>query len=401
MKQKKGNIVALEIGTKCMKALLGSCNETASTDNPFFELYGVVKDTRGISKKGIIHSKAHLEKSVEHTLNTLRQFSGYGADETHILYTYPGIRYFTKTIGTKNIREPDGIFITESWLSERERSIAARIKKMHPQEACTHLRILAIIADGEDVTHDPFEYNAIRSLAITFAYTLTPAAFIETIREITEKTAGVVSVQPTAIANEFFLSDTQKEEGAVVCDVGANMTTITACREGVIAGISVAPFGGNTVTNEIALIKQVSLDEAENIKHAMHENEQQLKKREIQSLEKKITAHIKKHIVPNIKQAGALKDFPGGIVLVGGGARYLNFEKILQKTTGLYVTHAAIPHHIQSQGHDPRTVWQSVYGLLCAVTIEDIHAGRYARGTKRSPWNTVSKMVDNMSKILR
>ena len=401
MKQKEGNIVVFDIGSERLKVLLGSCNETASPKKPFFELQGVTQKTRGISRKGTIHAKESFMKSVEAACSALKTFTGFDTEEVHVLYTHPQVRYFIKTMGMHTIKNPNGIDITREWLEKQKGSIRRRIAKVHRQETCTSLHILSILADGETITHDPYEYTATQSLSITFSYTVTPTIFIETLRESLESVADVKTIQPTAIANTFFLSENQKEQGAIVCDIGANTTTITICRDGIITGILTAPFGGNTITNEIALIKKMSLEDAETLKCALHDKEQDIKKKELQSLEKKIADHLKKHVVSRVKELNALKDFPGGIILIGGGARYPGLDIIMEKVCKIYTTYAQIPSHIQNQRHTQQSLWQSAYGFSHTLAVQRVTTERHLRDSDHSLWQTITKGLDKLARAFR
>ena len=75
--------------------------------------------------------------------------------------------------------------------------------------------------------------------------------------ESAEHIAAIRAAQPAAIINGALLSDRQKEQGIVVCDIGTEFTNITVYKDGVpVQGFVLYHFGGNTITNAIALVKE-------------------------------------------------------------------------------------------------------------------------------------------------
>ncbi len=393
--------MVFDIGGSNLKALFGSRNDTETQRKPFFELHGVIGAVQGISSKGFVQNRTALLRSVRDVYDKLCSFSGYDINEAYVLYTHPNTRFLTKTMGTTSIKNPEGIHITEEWLEQKKEYIREQIARYHRQEKCTYFSVQSICADGEEIMYDPYEYTAMRSIVITYNYALTPATYMEHIREIMEQVFAIVTIHPVAVANGFFLSKEQKDRGALVCDIGTHTTTVSVYRDGRMIGMHTFPFGGATITNEIALSKKISLEEAEQIKYDMHLPEQPLKKREVQTIEKKLAAHIKADILGYIKSVDAKKQFPGGVLLIGSGAQYPNLDAVIEKTLGLYTEHAKISYHIQNQQHARQTTWQSAYGLLHALATRTLDDTVYAHRTKTPFWHIVTRWLHAVSKILR
>ena len=226
------------------------------------------------------------------------------------------------------------------------------------------------MVNGEEVVHDPYEITATQSLYLSYVYLLVPAAYVGTLIESAEYSVSVRAAQPAVIANKALLSDEQKEQGIIVCDIGAEYTNLTIYQHGTMTGVRVLPFGGNTITNEIALLKKKSREEAEQDKTGMHNDNTSLKKQDIQRIEKKITATLKATLLAYIKELDPKKDFPGGIMLLGQGAQYPRIEEILEKVTGLYTFHAKTPYHIQSQYNTHQQAWYTAYTMLYSIAAQ-------------------------------
>ena len=62
------------------------------------------------------------------------------------------------------------------------------------------------------------------------------------------------------------LTDTEKELGVTMLDIGAGTTTICIFQEGSIIYSGSIPLGGNSITSDIAIVMQASFEESEKIK---------------------------------------------------------------------------------------------------------------------------------------
>ena len=354
----------------------------------------------GISKRGV-HTKRALIGSVKKILNALSLFSGYDIQRIHVLYTHPGTRFFRKTVGTQTIKNPRGIYITREWFAAQREKLLSYLKKSYRHEVCAHLEVISIVADGEEILNDPYEYTANRSVRIEYVCVLVPATFIESITECVEQVTGVRQYKPAAVLNATLLSDEQKERGVIICDVGAEFTNVTAYRNGSLIGIRVIPFGGNTITNEIALFKKISPENAEEMKCSLSGDEPLLKKREVQVVDRKIAAYMKTELLTYIKELNGKKDFPDGIMLIGGGTRYQNLCGVIQKTTGLYTFHFPTPYHVQSQQHADQTVWQSAYALLYSAVTHESKLITSDNHRESSLWQWLMKCMHTISRVIR
>ncbi len=401
MKQRERNIVAMDVGNMHIKVLVGSYNEPVRTSKPFFELQGAMMPVKGVSRQGVITHKKNLVYTMRRTLDALSSFSGYDVDEILLTYTHPNISFFKKTIGLQDIQNKSGgIYITEQWLDAQKEKIQERIRQTHQHKKCAYFAIVSLVADGEEVLYDPYEFTAIKSLYLTYIYLLAPAAFLGTLLESAEHVAAIRSVQPAAIVNGTLLSDRQKEQGIVMCDVGTEFTNVTVYKDGMPIGVCVIPFGGSTITNAIALLKKISPEEAEQQKMMLADEEPPLKKQDLQRINKKITLALKKYLLPYLKGIDTQKDFPGGIMLLGKGSLYPDMEVLVEKAIGLHSFYAKTPYHIQSQQHAHQTTWHTSYATLCSVITRQDY-GAAIQYEKPSFLERIMGYLHAITKILR
>lgn len=399
MKQKEKNIIAVDVGSAYIKTLVGSFNEPVNESKPFFELQGALTKIKGVSKRGTINNKKKFTQSVSISLDAITAFSGYEVDEVILSYTHPDVVFLKKTIGVQDIKAKDGIYITEKWLETQKEKILESLHRAHRHKRCTYFDIVSLCVDGEEVIYDPYEYTATKSLYMTYIYLLAPTAFIGTLLESIERFTAVRISQPATIANSALLSDEQKEQGIILCDIGAEFTNMVAYKNGVPEGMCVIPFGGNTITAEIALLKKIPLEEAEHIKAAAQSEGPILKKQDLQIIDKKIGALLKKDLLSRIKEIDSQKKFPNGIVLTGGGSLYAHMEKIIEKITGLHTFSVKIPCHIQSQHHMHQTMWHTAYATLYGIATRQESIVPYRE--KIPFWQRITGYIHALTKMLR
>ena len=400
MKQRERNIVAMNVGNTHIKVLVGSYNEPVRMSKPFFELQGAMVPVRGFSKQGVITHKQNLVHTMRRALDALSSFSGYDVDEILLSYTHPSISFFKKTIGLQDIQNRNGIYITEQWLDAQKEKIQERIRQTHQHKKCAYFAIVSLVADGEEILYDPYEFTAVKSLHLTYIYLLAPAAFLGTLLESAEHVSAVRLAQPVAIANGALLSDRQKEQGVVICDIGTAFTNVTVYKDGMPSGVCVLPFGGSTITNAIALLKKISPEEAEQQKLTLGGDTPSLKKQEVQRINKKITLALKKSLLPYLQEIDTKKDFPGGIMLLGKGSLYPDMEVLVEKATGLHSFYAKTPFHIQSQQHAHQTAWHTAYATLCSVVVRQDY-GTTMQHEKPTFLERIMNSLHAITKILR
>ncbi len=174
------------------------------------------------------------------------------------------------------------------------------------------------------------------------------------------------------------LTDTEKELGVTMLDIGSGTTSITIFEEGSITYSSCIPLGGNAITSDIAIGLQVSLEEAEKIKVNMSDildnkvaaskakdldstpallrKKEEVKEKKPKGddvdlcgygVDKKISKSILQNIVDarceeilemakdNVSKSGYEIGMPAGIVITGGTALLRNITKTVQSSFGV------------------------------------------------------------------
>lgn len=128
-------------------------------------------------------------------------------------------------------------------------------------------------------------------------------------------------------SSRVLLDKRQKEVGSLLCDIGGGTISIAVFEEGLPIYVNTFPFGSDNITNDIALIIQTPLDEAEKIKHAYGKEENKFDRQTQKKLGDIIEARFSDAFElagENLKKIGKERLLPGGIILTGGGANIPN-----------------------------------------------------------------------------
>ena len=153
------------------------------------------------------------------------------------------------------------------------------------------------------------------------------------------------------------LTDTEKELGVALVDIGGTITSITVFFQNSPVFCSTIPIGGDNVTNDLAIGLRLSITDAQKVKLGLSKltknksfaDDIKLSQmgfsdndtRKI-SLQTAVTGIIKPRleeiftmVETEIEKSGFKNSIPSGIVLTGGGSLTVNSQEICTKTIPL------------------------------------------------------------------
>jgi len=221
-----------------------------------------------------------------------------------------------------------------------------------------HVIQRSFTVDGQDGIHMPIGMHGFR-LEVEAHIITAASATVENIRQAVHS-AGVIPAQfvlnPLA-AGEVVLSETERQMGAVVCDIGAGTTSIAVYVDGDVWHTMVLPLGGNNITNDIAHGLKVPLAEAEEIKlqqgfsvmadvspeekfpiHAFGEDQPVSRsKLELAEIIEARAEEIFTLLLQEIKRSGFDGLLPAGMVLTGGTSNLPGIRTLATQVMGVPV----------------------------------------------------------------
>jgi cell division protein FtsA len=220
---------------------------------------------------------------------------------------------------------------------------------------------------------------------------------------------------PTALTS---LTDTEKELGVALVDIGGQTTTLTIFDQTSPAYSSVIPVGGNNITNDLAIGLRLSIEEAEKLKIYLDKiddkgftDEIDLEQKQISSTKRKISIQtavngiIKPRleeifglVKQKIEESHLLDTIPAGIVLTGGGSLTVGSIDIASKILNLPIRIAS-PQNIGGLSEDiSNPMFTSAIGLLF-YGINNSDSGPKPKKTQNIP-NILDKIKSLIEPLL-
>ncbi|MFH0806570.1 MAG: cell division protein FtsA [Candidatus Brennerbacteria bacterium] len=268
---------------------------------------------------------------------------------------------------------------------------ASRAIKLPPNATVLHSIVREYFVDDVGDIADPLGMNGSRlevSTLIVEAFAPHVNLLVKGLDRVGLKVGGLI-FNPLAAAKSA-LSKRQKELGCMLIDFGMGTTSLVMYEEGKVAHVKSIPIGMGHVTNDIAVGLRTSIDVAERLKLEFGTaSTRDVNRRETipfrefdPSADTEITKRFLSEIIEmrveeilglvkaEIKSMEHGMEFPGGAVLVGGGAKLLGLPALVKAELKIPVQ-VGIPYlhefQIENSAHrdfleDPRSA--TVVGLV-------------------------------------
>lgn len=239
---------------------------------------------------------------------------------------------------------------------------AARAVSLPSSKEILHCIPRGFIVDGQEGIKDPIGMTGVRLEVDTHIITGASTAIRNLVKCISEVGVDVAGLIFSGLASgEATLSDTEKELGVILIDIGGGTTDLCLYVDGALSYSSVLPIGAKNITSDLAIGLRVSLESAEKIKLAIskpqhevalpqapkekkEEDEVELsnlgiaedvkkisKKTVVEGIIKPRLNEIFSMIVIEIKKSGFGGLTPAGVVITGGGAETVGIAEVCRR----------------------------------------------------------------------
>lgn len=244
---------------------------------------------------------------------------------------------------------------------------AARAVSLPSSKEIIHVIPRHFTVDGQTGIKDPVGMTGVRLEVDTHIITGAATSLRNVAKCVQEVGIDVEGLVFSGLASaQSVLTDTEKELGVVLVDMGAGVTSVSVFVDGALSHSAVLPVGAKNITNDLAIGLRVSLETAEKIKLALSAPVKTLVHPEGQETEEKneekkkddedilnladigLTEDIKKvskktlvdgiakprikEIINMVKIEIVRSGFggltPAGVILTGGGAQTLGIAEI-------------------------------------------------------------------------
>lgn len=256
-------IAGIELGSSKISTLVAQIASDQITFENSINIVGAASsESKGIKKGQIVN----IEEATDATISSVEaaeRMAGYNLDKAYISIGGAHINS-QNSHGVVAVSDPNG----EISQDDVSRVIDAASAISLPQSReIIHILPRDYVVDGEAGAKDPLGMSGIRLEVDTHIVTAS-SAVVKNIRKVIDEVGIEIEglVYSGLAASEAVLSETEKELGCVLIDVGGGTTSIAVFVEGALSYSSVIPIGAKNVTNDLAIGLRVSLESSEKIK---------------------------------------------------------------------------------------------------------------------------------------
>ena len=256
--EREAVLVGIDVGTSKVCALIGE----VSRDGRLTIMGHGTVPASGL-KKGVVINIDQTVRSISDAVERAERLSGWKID-----------RAFVGVGGqhVESINSPGQVAVTahhrEVTREDVNRAIeVARAVSIPSNQEVLHVERRGFKVDGQEGVKDPLGMSALRLEVETHIVTASATA----VQNLTKcvQLAGVKIdelVVNGLASSEAVLTETEKELGVAVADIGAGTIDLAVFQEGSPSHTRVLPVGGNNVTNDVAIGLKTSLQVAEELK---------------------------------------------------------------------------------------------------------------------------------------
>jgi cell division protein FtsA len=255
-KMEKNLIVALDIGTSKVVAIVGEVN----AENEI-EIIGLGSHPSRGMKKGVV---VNIESTVQSIQRAMEEAELMAGCQIHSVYA--GIA--GSHIKSLNSHGIVAIRDKEVTHGDVERVIdAARAVAIPADQRILHVLPQEFIIDNQEGIREPVGMSGVRLEAKVHLVTGAVSAAQNIIKCVRRCGLEVDDVILEQLASSYaVLSEDEKELGVCLVDIGGGTTDIAVFSEGAIRHTAVIPIAGDQVTNDIAVAMRTPTQYAEDIK---------------------------------------------------------------------------------------------------------------------------------------
>ena len=354
----KGRILAgIDIGSSKVVTLIASQTETGK-----ISCIGVAAvESRGLRKSQIVDIEEATDAITE-SVEAAERMAGYSISQGFVSISGAHIQS-QNSKGVVAVAQPED----EITATDVDRVIeAARAVSLPSAREILHVIPRDFVVDSQAGIKDPISMTGVRLETEAHLITASSTAIRNLVRCVNDIGVDVAGVFFSGLAAaQAALSDTEKELGVVLLDIGGGSTSMSVFVDSALSYSAVIPIGAKNITNDLAIGMRVSLETAETVKLALSiskatatlpDKTESVKDDDVLdlsqlNLKEEVSTTSKKTLIEGIirprlneiftlaglelKQSNFGGQTPAGVVLVGGGALTVGIETACKRTLSL------------------------------------------------------------------
>jgi cell division protein FtsA len=326
-------LVGIDAGTTIVTTLIGEVGRTGEVS---IIGYGITPSSG--MKKGMVANIDQTVNSIAASIEKAERLSGYKIGSAFVAVG-------GSHISSQNSR---GVVAVSGHKREVSRedvaraTEAAKAVQVPSNREILHVLPRGYIVDGQEGIKDPLGMSAVRLEVETHIVAGAATSAQNLSKCVTNAGVQIDELVVSSLAAaEATLTDTEKELGVLIADIGGGTTDLAIFTDGAAYHTAVLPVGGINVTNDVAIGLRTSLDLAEEIKikHGTADlsdvqpeellnvailgegGGQTIQRRKLCEVIEARMSEIYSLIGEEVKRSGHDGLLPAGVVLTGGGAR--------------------------------------------------------------------------------
>lgn len=345
-------IVACEIGSSKVKAAVGTVDNTGALNILALE----EEPTLDAVRYGVIRKIEDVSNKLSTVFSRLENSSAVAPGKIKGVYVALGGQTLSSCI-----REVSHSFEQEK---EIDKELIHKMKESAGSEEIPEKEIVAILSRDFMVDSlkekDPVGIIA-HNLVADFNVVYCRPQLKRNIAMTLEQKLGIeiygYIVRPLAQA-DMVLTEDEKQLGAMLIDFGAETTTVSIYKNGTLRYLATIPLGSRNITRDITALNMIE-KKAEELKKQVGNLDHQVEGATFDGIDnseinKYISARASEIIVninEQLEYAGIKsQDLPGGIVIIGGGAKLRGFNNTLAIMMGMKFRQGNCSHKIKIMG---------------------------------------------------
>lgn len=402
-------VVGIDIGTTKVCTLVARVESDRG-----LRILGVgIEPSQGI-KKGTIVDLSAASQAIARSVEKAQRTSGL--EITSAIVSLAGSH--VSSVNSRGVVGISGRVIEQDDIA-RALEAAQAIAIPHNREII-HVMQRGFVVDGQDGIRMPLGMHGYR-LEVEAHIITAAASAVANLRQCVQSAGVQVSqfvLNPLASA-EVVLTETERQMGAIVCDIGGGTTDLAIYIDGDVWHTMVLAVGGNHITSDIAHGLRLSIEQAEQVKktqgHASEdmvnpsdafsirafgsEGPAQINSRELAHIIQARVEEVFELVLQEIKRSGYDGLLPAGMVLTGGTSNLPGIRNVASNIMGLPVRTGKPENLIGlvDQLHFPEysTSVGLLYWTLLMSEASSAQPTSFFKGEKRD-WSTVKNFLKRL-----
>ncbi len=348
-------VAAIDIGTSKIVSIIA----VPSEDTEKINVIGATSvESRGLRKSQVVDIEETIE-AISESVEGAERMAGCSVSSAFI--SVGGIHIQSQNSkGVVAVANPEQEIVAE----DLERVIeAARAISLPSAREIIHVIPREFKVDSQEGIKDPLGMTGVRLESEAHIITGSATAIRNLVKCVNEVGVEIDGLVFSGLAAaESALTETEKELGVCLVEIGGGTTSLAIFTDGSLAYSSVLPVGAKNITNDLAIGLRVSLETAEKVKIAVSEIDkeklfkaEEKNKDEIDLKKLGITEEVEKIsyktlvdgiirprlneifalVGEELKNSGFGGATPAGIVLSGGGAKTVGISEACKRTLSL------------------------------------------------------------------